>query len=108
MVVTRRPSCALVDFRAFKSAVSLKQAPPKEKKTQRPHFRAFKSAVSLKLVRQCGRLVRRFHFRAFKSAVSLKQDGFSASGKLDAIFPRLQKRGLIEAIRPVTSEPRRT
>ncbi len=41
------------------------------------------------------------HFRAFKSAVSLKLEVFVAVGTVAAVFPRLQKRGLIEAWRSV-------
>ncbi len=38
------------------------------------------------------------HFRAFKSAVSLKQGDLAAGAFEAVLFPRLQKRGLIEAL----------
>ncbi len=62
-------------------------------------FRAFKSAVSLKHGLRRPRTLQRIDFRAFKSAVSLKRHTAGGCGGQAAIFPRLQKRGLIEAMK---------
>ncbi len=62
------------------------------------YFRAFKSAVSLKPEAEAGEGVRLTDFRAFKSAVSLKRGGAEAADGGGGLFPRLQKRGLIEAV----------
>ncbi len=62
-------------------------------------FRAFKSAVSLKQAFARGAGAAAGYFRAFKSAVSLKQVDFLPIVEIDTEFPRLQKRGLIEARR---------
>ncbi len=44
------------------------------------------------------------HFRAIKSAVSLKRGTWSWLGLRSALFPRHQKRGLIEAVQSATRE----
>ncbi len=63
---------SLSNFRAFKSAVSLKQKAHPNTDGKYSDFRAFKSAVSLKHEGSSLRAGCRIHFRAFKSAVSLK------------------------------------
>ena len=87
-----------LDFRAIKSAVSLKgqasEAPPKNSSD----FRAIKSAVSLKVCPCAGMENPADDFRAIKSAVSLKGRGRGSLGSIPASFPRDQKRGLIEGI----------
>ena len=60
------------NFRAFKSAVSLKQLGLLALAFLALHFRAFKSAVSLKLEGGFPVGGAAEDFRAFKSAVSLK------------------------------------
>ncbi len=72
------------------------------------NFRAFKSAVSLKRGFRGGGGLRGWDFRAFKSAVSLKQPGVFGGAGAGVLFPRLQKRGLIEAAEPPPHPPIKT
>ena len=60
------------------------------------NFRAIKSAVTLKLDVWTFFPPHSSHFRAIKSAVTLKQEEGRAIGEAE-IFPRHQKRGHIEA-----------
>ena len=65
-------------------------------------FRAIKSAVSLKHARSAGFGRGLADFRAIKSAVSLKRHNPRVRVSLSVLFPRHQKRGLIEARRMPT------
>ncbi len=87
------------DFRAFKSAVSLKhrfqrRAEGTENRFPRLQKRGLIEAdAEMKI--GSGQDA---HFRAFKSAVSLKHGGVEGGVCGGDGFPRLQKRGLIEAV----------
>ena len=87
----------LGNFRAFIGAVSLKHHGDRAVARGPADFRAFIGAVSLKqLLRQRPGAIPH-DFRAFIGAVSLKPgDGFGGEER-PAGFPRLHRRGLIEA-----------
>ena len=90
-------SATLTYFRAFIGAVSLKQIHPPESGGYPSNFRAFIGAVSLKQFTVAGFGNTVSHFRAFIGAVSLKPGQFSLPARGSTAFPRLHRRGLIEA-----------
>ena len=89
------------DFRAFTGAVSLKLVQDGHIRAMDANFRAFTGAVSLKRDLFLVILGRRVDFRAFTGAVSLKHVRCLLRFAPSVQFPRLHRRGLIEAVRLV-------
>ena len=92
-------------FRAFTGAVSLKPGSRSTRREGPVDFRAFTGAVSLKHVVVVAVIALQSNFRAFTGAVSLKRHVHGNLRVLAGVFPRLHRRGLIEAARAHSSTP---
>ena len=65
--------------------------------TARGYFRALTGAASLKHLQRDDCPLRIVHFRALTGAASLKQRVMRKDSRFEPKFPRLNRRGLIEA-----------
>ncbi len=98
-IVESANNACLDDFRAFNGAVSLKLLLRGCISNETVDFRAFNGAVSLKPADPDPPLAILRDFRAFNGAVSLKHGAARGTGAAGGgKFPRLQRRGLIEAV----------
>ena len=84
-------------FRGFTAAASLKRDPGEGERADGVRFRGFTAAASLKPAHESGWVGCPWSFRGFTAAASLKPPRARPGPGDSVAFPRLHRRGLIEA-----------
>ena len=84
-------------FHAYKSVAPLKLALKRSGSGMRPSFHAYKSVAPLKPLQYAREQTASTGFHAYKSVAPLKQSIRVLAARIANMFPRLQKRGPIEA-----------